>query len=859
MDKLSSWFSLKSITLLFLGFFLIMLGSFGAKEYQKSAIEKRREGVNTVVSIYKDSLETDLVRDLSLVDGLERFVSSRSDKAINTDFLVFASGLHNDSVGVRNVGLAPGGILTLLYPLPGNEQALGYDLLSDETPSVKKDITRTISSNKVVISEPFELRQGGLGIAARKAIFKNNTLWGFASVVLDVPAIIGNSGLRSEDQSQQIALRDDKGVVFWGGKDVFFKNPIITRVKLGDSYWDLGGVPPEGWQTSAAAMMNLYLPLEILLVLLVLVLVNFIWTKTQKVIEKNLQWTGSLEAAKPALWYLFLGLAWILFSDQLLAFLLIDPALITSISILKGVGFILITSFLFYVWTLQSFGKLETLLSLLYRVQRVANLGYYVLNIETGIWEGSEILNEIFGIDVHYKTDVPGWLQIVHPDQRQQMNTYFSEEVLTKKQTFDREYKIVNQTTGHELWVHGIGKLEYDSKGDPIRMIGTIQDITERKEGEMKLKELSDEIMSEKQKMEAILRDMGDAVFVTDHEKKIILVNKALESLFGLSGEELLGKNISEALTLSYESSGKKPEDILNTVFEKKIQAKPAETLILNKKDGSRLLVDGIASPITDESKKLIGTVWVFRDVTKEREIDKMKTDFVSLASHQLRSPLTGIKWFIELLTSDTAKIPPEKAQEYLRNIGKSNERLIALVSDLLITAKIENGEVKKVTTDCSLGGLLQDALDDQKIILQDKNITVLGLEKIPPEWNVEVDSVQLTQVFGNLINNAASYSPEGSQIELGAELLDGQVKIFVRDHGLGIPVAQQAKIFNKFYRGDNVAKTIAGSGLGLYVAKNMVDSHGGKIWFESEEGRGTTFFVELPLKQNHNSTTLEV
>lgn len=858
MNKLGSWFSFKNITLLFLGFILLTFGYLGANEYKKSVLEKRREGVQAIINIYKDSLEPALVHHRGLVEGLERFVSQRSNKAIITDFPIFASGLHNSSAEVRNVGLAPGGVLTLIYPISGNEAALGYNLLADETPSVKEDITQTISSKKVIISEPFQLRQGGLGVAARKAIFKNHTLWGLASVVLDVPIIIANSGIKSEDQNQQIALRDDTGVVFWGNKDVFSSNPVIAQVKLGDSYWDLGGVPTGGWQKSATAMMDLYLALEVLFIAFVLIIVNYVWTNAQKVIESNLRWTGTLEAAKPALWYLFLGIVWILFSDQLLSFLLIDPVLITRISIIKGLGFILVTSLLFYIWTLRSFVRLETLLSFLYRIQRVAKLGYYVLDVKTGLWEGSEILKEIFGIDDRYKTNVAGWLEIVHPDQRHQMSVYFSKEVLAKKQPFDREYKIINQSSGDELWVHGVGQLEFDSEGDPLRMIGTIQDITEKKESEIKLKRLSDEILSEKQKMEAILRDMGDAVFVTDRKKKIIMVNKALELLFGLSREELLGKNIGEALTLSYESSGKKPIDILNSVFEKKIPAKPADIMVLNKKDGSRLLVDGIGSPITNENKKLVWTVWVFRDVTKERELDKMKTEFVSLASHQLRSPLTGIKWFIELLTSDKSKIPPEKVQEYLRNIGKSNERLIALVSDLLITSKIESGKVRKDQALCSLKSLIQNALDDQKTVLQDKKITVLGLEKIPPSLNVEVDEIQITQVFGNLINNAASYSPEGNQIELGAELQDGKVKILVKDYGFGIPAAQQAKIFNKFYRGDNVAKITSGSGLGLYVARSMVENHGGKIWFESGEGKGTTFFVELPLKQNNHPPSRE-
>ena len=371
-----------------------------------------------------------------------------------------------------------------------------------------------------------------------------------------------------------------------------------------------------------------------------------------------------------------------------------------------------------------------------------------------------------------------------------------------------------------------------------------------RKRAEIELAKANMDILTEKHKLEAILRDMGDAVFVTDDKRKIILANKAMEILFGLSEKEMSGKNIDEILALSYETTGQKPVDLIETVFEKKQQAKPIDTLVIKNKSGTSVSVDGVASPIVDENLKLVGTVWVLRDVTKEKALEQMRMDFISLASHQLRTPLTGIKWFAELLDQNAPKMSIDKIQEYIRKIGESNNRMIDLVNDLMATSKADSGKIVRVVSSYPIKDLLQRAIDEQGRLFLDKKIAIEGMELISDDLKVDADMTQMVQIFGNLFNNAASYSPEGSKIEVGAELGLGRVKIYVRDHGVGIPLKQQGKVFDKFFRADNVAKTIPGSGLGLYVAKSMVESHGGKIWFESKENLGTTFFVELPIKQ---------
>lgn len=423
-------------------------------------------------------------------------------------------------------------------------------------------------------------------------------------------------------------------------------------------------------------------------------------------------------------------------------------------------------------------------------------------------------------------------------------------EISKGKTIVNREYAF--RKKNGEVLMGSFSAQIINIKGTPY-ILGIIEDISKRKESEEKLVIVNREILDAKRKLESILRDIGDAVFVTDTNKKVIMANRAMEELFSKSEKEMIGRSMEEIMKLSYESSGEPPIDIFETVFEKKKVAKPTDTLVVSKNGNFKIPVDGVASPIVDEGGKLMGTVWVLRDVSKERELQKMRMDFISLASHQLRTPLTGIKWFVELLDQNAKKLPIEKVLEYISKIGDSNDRMIDLVNDLMTTNRADSGKLQKDISNYPVKDLLQQAIDEQGRLFLDKNIQIIGMNEVPLDIEVEVDMVQMTQVFGNLINNAASYSPVGKSVELKVERQGEMVRISVSDHGMGIPKSQQDKVFNKFFRADNVSKTVPGSGLGLYVAKSMVENHGGKIWFESRENLGTTFFVKLPIKQKKN------
>jgi signal transduction histidine kinase len=249
---------------------------------------------------------------------------------------------------------------------------------------------------------------------------------------------------------------------------------------------------------------------------------------------------------------------------------------------------------------------------------------------------------------------------------------------------------------------------------------------------------------------------------------------------------------------------------------------------------------------------KIIGAVEVLRDITKEKEVDKAKTEFVSLASHQLRTPLSTVNWYSEmLLTGDVGEVTPDQ-KKYLEEIYHGNQRMVDLVNTLLDVSRIEMGTFIVESKATNMTKLAQGVIDEHKLQISEKKIkfTHVFNKNIP---FIQADPKILRMVIQNLLSNAIKYTPQGGKIEVSISLVKGNgILLKVSDTGYGIPKDQQNKIFTKLFRADNViGKDTEGTGLGLYIAKSIVEQSGGKIWFESDENKGTTFYVTLPLKKS--------
>ncbi|MFC1615019.1 ATP-binding protein [Patescibacteria group bacterium] len=386
-----------------------------------------------------------------------------------------------------------------------------------------------------------------------------------------------------------------------------------------------------------------------------------------------------------------------------------------------------------------------------------------------------------------------------------------------------------------------------------------VVDLEEAKEAMLNIAEdvniKNKQLAEEKSKDEAILASIGDALMACDENGKIMLFNAVAEELTGFKATEVIGNHYDKYLKFVSEINETPVVDFIAKAIQTGEKTKIEDDALIVNKTGIKIPVADSAAPIKDGENNIIGCVVVFRDVTREREIDKMETDFISTASHQLRTPITGIRWVIEhFLKKEKVS---EKGKEYLEDIHSSTEELSELVDILLNVSRIEGGGVEIQAQSIEFVELLKRYLNEIVPITTKKNLTVT-FDEHPDSLEILTDKGALRNIMQSLVSNALEYTPTGGKIDITLKEKDDKTFVFtVTDTGIGIPLKAQKTIFDKFTRGDNAKLTnTSGTGLGLYIAKKATDLLGGKIWFNSVENEGTIFYVELPIKSKSKTGT---
>lgn len=358
-------------------------------------------------------------------------------------------------------------------------------------------------------------------------------------------------------------------------------------------------------------------------------------------------------------------------------------------------------------------------------------------------------------------------------------------------------------------------------------------------------------IALEQQRDEAILKGMGEGIIATNEQGKIVIINQVATDLLELGDEStVINKSIQDAYTL-YDLSKIKDTKLPNDErpsFRALSSGQPVEDVYgFHTKNGAKRQINIAANPFLLDGK-VVGVITILRDVTKEKEVDRMKTEFISLASHQLRTPLSAIKWFSEmLLNGDAGKLNPDQL-EFMNNVSESTERMIALVASLLNISRIESGRIMIVPEPTDLEELVGGIVNDLKAKTEEKKQTlIISVHADLPKINL--DPRMIGQVYLNLLTNAIKYTQEGGEISVFISKKDDMIISQVTDNGYGIPKEQQDRMFQKFFRAANAVKVETdGTGLGLYLIKAIIESSGGKIWFKSEENKGTTFWFSMPM-----------
>lgn len=367
-----------------------------------------------------------------------------------------------------------------------------------------------------------------------------------------------------------------------------------------------------------------------------------------------------------------------------------------------------------------------------------------------------------------------------------------------------------------------------------------------------RLQESYQRLAIEKRRDDIILQSMGEGLVAVDEKAQIVLLNGVATALLDLpSADDVIGKKLYPFLPL-HPDNKKDSKTVLHAdktpIHTTLKTGQPvSDAFGFTKSVGGQITLSVSTNPIIVDDHT-VGAIMVLRDVTREKEVDRMKTEFISLASHQLRTPLSAIKWFSEMLLSgDAGKLKGDQL-EFTENIAESTERMIQLVNSLLNISRIESGRIVIDPKPTDLKELVSGIVNDLKAKTEEKAQTlIISVHNDLPK--IKLDPRLIGQVYLNLLTNAIKYTPKGGEISVFISKKDGNVISQVTDNGYGIPKEQQGRLFQKFFRASNAVKVETdGTGLGLYLIKAIIESSGGKIWYESEEGKGSTFWFSIPL-----------
>jgi PAS domain S-box-containing protein len=345
---------------------------------------------------------------------------------------------------------------------------------------------------------------------------------------------------------------------------------------------------------------------------------------------------------------------------------------------------------------------------------------------------------------------------------------------------------------------------------------------------------------------DALFQSIGDGAIVTDEQGRVARVNQSALDLLGYTAKELLGVWYPGTI-IAEDEQGRAIPNIERPITTAFLEGRPVSARVYyRRKDGSRIIVSLNVSPIMVNGRPT-GAIEVFRNITREVELERAKDEFISLASHQLRTPATAVKQYAAMLLQGYAgELTPAQAR-MAETIYKCNERQITIINDLLRVAQVDAGKVQLRPERVDIAHILRTIVDDMASKFVGRNQTVRFTPSGQPQV-VTVDPHLMRMVLENIIDNASKYTPQGKTITIGMRAATAHVSVRIADQGVGIEQADIANLFQKFSRIPNpLSNTVEGTGLGLYWAKKIVDLHNGTISVRSKPGEGTAFTIKIP------------
>lgn len=378
------------------------------------------------------------------------------------------------------------------------------------------------------------------------------------------------------------------------------------------------------------------------------------------------------------------------------------------------------------------------------------------------------------------------------------------------------------------------------------------------KERTRELNEEKDRIARAKAKDEATLESIGEGVVVTDKDGIVLLLNTSAQQLIGYSSQEMIGERWADKYPVIIDDSGNKvakDDIILNKAL--RLRKKVTGSYFYVTKDGKSVAVTVTASPLMFEGE-LTGAVVVVRDTTREKEIDKAKTEFISIASHQLRTPVSGLNWLTEALRFNSDNLTP-KQKKYVDDLSVLSKRLIVLVEDLLNLSRIQlKTSLIMEKSQVNISDFIREFVNEIEHYAKSKEHSIVLHDGIEGQITLEINKKSLYNVLQNLVSNAIEYSPVNTAVTVSLEKIGpeglsqegGLIKVSISNKGPLIPKSEQSNLFGRFYRAESSKKVKPeGTGLGLYIVKTIIEGMGGNVGFVSEEGKDIAFWFTIPIK----------
>lgn len=371
---------------------------------------------------------------------------------------------------------------------------------------------------------------------------------------------------------------------------------------------------------------------------------------------------------------------------------------------------------------------------------------------------------------------------------------------------------------------------------------------------------LYQQVTREKQRLDAIIENSGDGVMILHPDQRIAAFNRSLTMMTGIPSEEAIGALCWEVIHLRDHYTDQEMEQ-LSCPLE---HCQEGERFYVEgdyiRQDDIRITLGITYSPLLDAEGQLVNIIANVRDITHFREAEEMKSTFISVISHELKTPVALIKGYAGTLRRKDANWDAQTVNESLEVIEEESDRLTQLIDNLLDASRLQAGQMKLDKTDVQLDKLGRRMVEEFRTQTDRHEFDIDFSDDFP---TVQGDAERLRQVLSNLLSNAIKYSPNSSRIMLSGRYDDEQVYIAVSDQGIGIPIGERDRIFDRFYRVDSaLSRRTQGAGLGLYLVKSVVEAHGGQIWVESNQGQGSTFVFTLPresLASNTGSPVSEV